>query len=64
MIYQSRDGKNYTRINSADYISNDSRVSETYEYLHSGETYTVPYTGFYELTAEGAAGGDYGEYSG
>lgn len=64
MIYQSRDGKNYTRINSADHISNDSRVSETYEYLHSGGTYTVPYTGFYELTAEGAAGGDYGEYSG
>lgn len=64
MVYQSRDGEVYAKINSAGHISNESRVSETYEYAQSGGTYTVPYTGFYELTAEGAAGGDYGEYAG
>lgn len=64
MVYQSRDGENYTKVNSADDISNDNQISQSYDYIKSEGTYTVPYSGFYILTAEGAAGGDYGEYSG
>lgn len=64
MMYQSRDGENYTRINSAEDIGSDREVSEIYEYTQSEGTYTIPYNGFYTLMAEGAAGGDYGEYSG
>ena len=41
-------------------------VSETYGYIGNGLTkeYTVPHTGFYEFTATGAQGENYGEFDG
>lgn len=64
MIYQSRDRENWTRINTAEDISNDKTVKEEFSYKGSTKKYTVPYTGFYTLTAEGAQGGNYGSKKG
>ena len=64
LIYQSRDGENWIRINSAEDISNDKKVEKDFTYTGSVKTYTVPYTGFYTLTAGGAQGGSYNSYQG
>lgn len=64
IIYQSRDGVNWTRINDSTDISNSTSVMETFEFSESNGTYTVPYTGLYTLTAAGAKGGNYSKYFG
>lgn len=64
MIYQSRDNRNWTQVNGAEDISSSHSVSEKYAYTGSQGTYTVPYTGLYTITADGAQGGDYGDCQG
>lgn len=64
MIYQSPTGRDWVQINSADDISNAKSVEKNFSYSGSERYYTVPYTGLYTLYAEGAQGGDYGNYTG
>lgn len=64
MVYQSRNGKDWTRVNAADDISDSRSVNLTYGYTGKKQEYTVPYTGLYTVTASGAQGGNYGKYSG
>ena len=64
LLYQSRDGHAWTRINTASDIANDSSVHVSFPFRESAYRYTVPYTGIYTLTALGAQGGGYGGYAG
>ena len=64
LVYQSRDGREWTKINEADDISNSHSVDITFGYTGKQQTYTVPYTGIYVLTANGAQGGNYEEFHG
>lgn len=64
ILYQSTDGVVWERINTADDISNESGVDITWQYSGAPVEYTVPYTGIYTLTAEGAQGGNYGSFKG
>lgn len=63
-VYQRRDTSDWMKINDAGDISSNSSVSKVFEYCGSPEKYTVPHTGLYTLTADGAQGGDYGKYRG
>lgn len=63
-LYQSVDGTEWERINTVNDIGSSNNVSVTFGYTGDSEKYTVPYTGIYTLTAQGAQGGDHGSYSG
>ncbi len=58
-LYQSRDERSFHRINTAEDVDSGRTVSVSCGYTGRPGTYTVPYTGFYNLTAEGAQGADY-----
>nr|WP_318685785.1 InlB B-repeat-containing protein [uncultured Acetatifactor sp.] len=64
MLYQSRDNKTWTRINTAKDIGNENSVRESWNFTESAQKYTVPYTGLYTLTAQGAQGGGYKDLEG
>lgn len=64
MLYQSPDGENWTRVNGATDISNSHKIDISFSYTGVEETYTVPYTGLYTITAQGAQGGGYESYRG
>lgn len=64
LIYQSLDGKEWTKVNSANDISDEHSVNVPYAYSGKTQTYTVPYTGLYTLTAYGAQGEGYNERKG
>lgn len=64
LLYQSRDGTNWTKINDSADIGNGASVNRTFSYTGSVGTYTIPYTGLYTLTAAGARGGNYAQYLG
>ena len=63
-LYQSRDGVKWERINTADDIDSSKSINVTFSYTGYSAEHTVPYTGIYTLTAQGAQGGSYGSYSG
>lgn len=58
-LYQSRDNQNWTQINAADDVNNSREIKLAYSYSGTTRTYTVPYTGFYSITADGAQGANY-----
>lgn len=58
-LYQSRDNRSWTQINAAADIDNECGVEFSDDYTGTACTYTVPYTGFYTITVEGAQGGNY-----
>lgn len=64
LLYQSRDAVSWSKINSAADIGNSHSVEENFSFTGSSGAYTVPYTGLYTVTAEGAQGGCYGSYQG
>ena len=64
LVYQSRDGREWTKINEADDISNSHSVDITFGCTGKQQTYTVPFTGIYTLVANGAQGNHYEEYYG
>lgn len=64
LVYQSRDGGEWTKINEKDDISNSNSVDITFGYTGKQQTYTVPFTGIYSLMANGAQGGNYEEFYG
>lgn len=63
-IYQSRDALHWRKVKDAADIGNSLSIKENYAHNGSQQTYTVPYTGLYVLTARGAQGGSYGSYAG
>lgn len=64
LLYQSKDGKNWTQIYEAEDEEIDRKVEKSFSYTGEERRYTIPYTGFYTLTAQGAQGASYGEYDG
>lgn len=64
LAYQSLDGKNWIRINDAGDISNSNKVDISFGSVDVARQFTVPYTGRYTLTAQGAQGGSYETYRG
>lgn len=63
-VYQSRDGVKWERVNTADDIGNSRSINADFSYTGSSVKYTVPYTGIYTLTAQGAQGGSCGSCEG
>lgn len=63
-LFQSRDRANWNRISAADDIGAAKTVSVDWAYSGAQQSYTVPYTGLYDLTAYGAQGGGHGTYAG
>lgn len=64
-LYQSKDGVNFELLyNPEDATAMTQSIDGTYRYEESARTVTVPYSGFYSLTASGAQGGGFGEYEG
>lgn len=63
-LYQSGDGSHFEQIYGATESIIKKQTDESYTFKGTEETYTVPYTGFYTLTAEGAQGGSYGSFTG
>lgn len=64
LIYQSRDGDNWICINAAEDTGKGRSVNISASYSGTVKTYTVPYTGLYTLTADGAQGGNYVSHKG
>lgn len=63
-IYQSRDKVTWSQISSAQDIGAEKTVNKYFSYSGQVQTYTVPYSGMYEFTLNGAQGGNFGTYSG
>lgn len=63
-LYQSLDGIDFRQIYSAEEAVEPKLPDSIFGCNGETRTVIVPYTGFYSLTAAGAQGGDYGEYSG
>ena len=55
-LYQSRDGVHFSQIYGAEETIDRNASDETFSYSGSMRQYTVPYTGFYTLSAYGAQG--------
>lgn len=64
MTYQSRDRENWVKINDAKDVGNTDNVNSSFNSVGTTQQFTVPYTGRYTLTAQGAQGGSYKEYQG
>lgn len=62
--FTGEDESAYKEIISANADGSSFSVNENFEYKGSVQTYTVPYTGFYNFDVYGAQGGNYGSYSG
>ena len=64
LIYQRREDSDWQQIASDTFDSSGYDVDVFYEYSATEGVYTVPYSGFYQLTLYGAQGGNYGNYLG
>lgn len=58
-LYQSRDKSNWTPITTSGAPAAAPAVSQTFTYNASGNSYTIPTTGYYEISAYGGKGADY-----
>ena len=63
-LYRSADGVHFAQVNSADGSTAFAVTERIYSRTKTTKTYEVPSTGFYEITACGAQGEDYGEHPG
>ena len=54
----------WSLISDAEDIGSEKTVSRSFSYSGSAQVYTVPYTGLYQLTVNGAQGNGYGSYTG
>lgn len=64
LLYRSRDGAHWTRISTAEDVSSSTVTEQIWDYAETERTYTVPLSGFYTLTADGARGGSWESASG
>lgn len=63
-LYQSLDGENWTAVDDSCNTGTEYGAEKTFTCTDARQTYTVPHTGVYTLTAYGAQGGNYGSHSG
>ena len=63
-LYQSMDGSTWKQISSASEVGSTVSAVKSFSFQNKAQTYTVPYTGEYEITLNGAQGGKYGQYTG
>lgn len=63
-IYQRKEEEEWKQILSAQKNNLDYEAEAEIHFSGEEETYTVPYTGVYQLKLCGAQGGDYGAFSG
>jgi len=63
-LYESKDGKNFSLLYGAKEGTNKNETKKDFAFKSAAETYTVPYTGFYILSASGAQGKGYSTYTG
>jgi uncharacterized repeat protein (TIGR02543 family) len=63
-LYQSTDRVNWLQIGGTSDIKSSLNANQTKNYSGKTGSYTIPYTGLYTLTAQGAQGGNYGLYTG
>ena len=54
----------YVEILSANADGSSFSVDKTFDFTGTTKTYTIPYTGFYDINAYGAQGGNYGSNTG
>ena len=64
LLFQKRENDVWTRVNTADDISNVAEVNEKEDYTGEEKTFLIPYTGLYTITAKGAQGQNYESNSG
>lgn len=58
------DGSTWKQISSASEVGSTVSAAQSFSFQNRAQTYTVPYTGEYEITLNGAQGGKYGQYTG
>ncbi|MFI3238268.1 MAG: InlB B-repeat-containing protein [Lachnospiraceae bacterium] len=63
-VFQSLNQTTWEQIYSYNSIGSSVNISQSYTNSNRGTTYTVPYTGYYLVSANGAQGASYGSYSG
>lgn len=63
-MYQSLDGVHFEQIYDAEEVTLPKPIDSTYGCSRQSKTVTIPYTGFYSLTASGAQGGRCGSCQG
>lgn len=54
----------YEQLVETDEPLESMNVNKTYTYTNTTKEFTIPYTGFYKFTADGAQGENYGAYKG
>lgn len=64
MIYQSKNQADWSLLSSTEDMGSSKTVERTFSYSGMSQTYTVPYTGVYSLTLNGAQGNGYASYLG
>ena len=60
-LYQSLDKINWTSLIDTSAVANVQTVNETFSPSNWGMQYVIPATGYYEINAYGAKGGDYSD---
>lgn len=63
-IYQKTEDGEWGQIHSAQEKADTYTVSNSIVFTGVPGSYTIPYTGFYQLTLTGAQGGNFGSYQG
>ncbi len=64
LVYQKREGEEWIQIGSGDSENTVYEVNVEFGYSATEQVYTVPYSGFYQMTLFGAQGGNCGSFSG
>ena len=59
-LFQSGDKENWKEIFQSNSIMSNNTLSERFDVNKDNNTFIVPYTGYYMLSASGASGADYG----
>lgn len=62
-VYQSMNKNIWTLIHDANVVADEVSIQKDFN-KNSTRTYTIEYTGYYELTASGAKGGNFGSNAG
>lgn len=63
-LYESKDGRNFSLLYGASETITKNSTEKEFAYKGTSETYTVPYSGFYTITAQGAQGKAYSDKTG
>lgn len=63
-LYQSRDLRDWIRINAVDDIGDERNVDRQFAFTGSPKQYVVPYGGIYTISLSGAQGGRSGRFLG